>query len=280
MKGAGEPRLSGRTAIVTGAARGIGRAVAEALVAQGARVVINDIDADVADQAATEMTHAGGAVAVCAGDVTSADFGERIVEMAIERFGAVDIIVNNAGYTWDAAIHKTSDEQFQAMLDVHLVAPFRLLRAAQPHLRSQYLADQAAGRRIVRKVVNVSSLSGTAGNAGQVSYATAKSGVAGMTKSLAKEWGRYAVTVNAVAFGLVVTRLTEASVQDEASITIGDRDIRVGVSADLVQRTAAQIPLGRAGVVDDAAGAIAILTYPESDYISGQIVLCAGGYDM
>lgn len=274
------PRLAGRTAVVTGSGRGIGRAVAEMLAQQGASVVINDIDADVAAETATDLERRGARVTVCAGDVTERDFGERLVGAAVSAFDGIDIIVNNAGYTWDSTIQNTSDDQFQAMLDVHLVAPFRILRAAQPHLRRLRSSDVAENRHVVRKVVNVSSLSGVAGNSGQVSYATAKAGISGMTKSLAKEWGRYAVTVNAVAFGLVRTRLTEATSGVGASVRIGDRTVRVGVSEELLENAAAGIPLGRTGTVQEAAGAICLLTYPESDYVSGQVVLCAGGFHM
>jgi 3-oxoacyl-[acyl-carrier protein] reductase len=273
-------RLEGRVAVVTGSGRGIGRAVVEKLAAEGAAVVVNDIDRDVAEATAADLERAGHRAIAVAGDVTEADFGTRITAAAVDRLGSLDIIVNNAGYTWDATIQRTTDEQFQAMLDVHLVAPFRLLRAAQPILRRLHEEDRDAGRSVVRKVVNVSSLSGTAGNAGQVSYSAAKAGVSGLTKSLAKEWGRYAVTVNAVAFGLVNTRLTAAAADGRATIAIGERTVRVGVSDALLATTAAQIPMGRTGHVDDAAGAIALFTYPESDYVSGELCLCAGGFNM
>lgn len=273
------PRLEGRVALVTGSGRGIGPAVARRLAAEGATVIVNDIDEDVAEETAEMLRGVGATVATFAGDVTASDFGEGMATLAMRQFGAIDIVANNARYTWDATIQKTSDEQFQAMLDVHLVAPFRPLRAVQPHLRALHREDLAAGRRRVRKIVNVSSLSGTGGSAGQVSYATAKSGVSGMTKSLAKEWGRYDMTVNAVAFGLIDTRLTAEIVQ-ETQIEVGDRMVKVGVSPELRRAAAEQVPLRRTGSAEDAAGAITLFTYPESDYISGQVVLCAGGYVM
>lgn len=273
-------RLDDCVAIVTGSGRGIGRAVALLLASEGAALVVNDIDADVAEEAVADLREAGHRAVACVGDVTASDFGTRITEAAVESFGSLDVIVNNAGYTWDSTIQKTSDEQFQAMLDVHLVSPFRLLRAAQPILRRLHQEDLSANRRRVRKVVNVSSLSGTGGNAGQVSYAAAKAGVSGLTKSLAKEWGRYAVTVNSVAFGLIETRLTDSIAGGDSTIDVGGRRVRVGVSQELLTTVTAHVPLGRAGTVTDAAGAIALFTFPESDYISGQICLCAGGYDM
>lgn len=243
-------------------------------------MVVNDLDPEVAEETVRALTTVGTRATACAGDVTEPDFGLRVTETAIETFGSLDILVNNAGYTWDAAIQKTTDEQFQTMLDVHLIAPFRLLRAAQPIFRRLHQEDAAAGRRVVRKVVNVSSLSGTGGNAGQVSYAAAKAGVSGLTKSLAKEWGRYAVTVNAVAFGLIHTRLTEATADEGAFIEIAGREVRVGLSDRLLETVTSQIPLGRIGTVQEAAGAVSLFTLPESDYISGEICLCAGGFNM
>jgi 3-oxoacyl-[acyl-carrier protein] reductase len=136
------------------------------------------------------------------------------------------------------------------------------------------------GEAACRKVVNVSSLAGLGGNAGQANYAAAKAGVVGLTKALAKEWGRYNVTVNAVAFGLIRTRLTDASATSDASIDIRGRRIGVGVNPELLDALEQGIPLGRAGAPEDAAGAVYLLCTPESDYISGQTLVCAGGYSL
>jgi len=274
------PTLQGQTALVTGSGRGIGRSVALKLAAHGARLVVNDLDAEVAQQVVDEIRKAGGEAVACPGNVTAPDFAERFVGTAMERFGAIDIIVNNAGYTWDAVIQKMSDEQWFAILDCHLTAPFRILRAAQPFIRDLVKAETAQGVERYRKVVNISSIAGLGGNAGQANYAAAKSGIVGLTKALSKEWGRLRVNVNAVAFGLIETRLTEATADSGAHVSIEGREIRVGVNPELKKQMEAQIPLGRAGRPDEAAGAVYLFCLPESNYISGQVVVCGGGYTL
>lgn len=272
--------LKDRVAIVSGSGRGIGRAVAMRLAADGAKVVVNDIDVDVAEQTVADIEAAGGTAVACAGDVTAPDFAERFVGTATREFGGLHLIVNNAGYTWDNVVQKMTDEQWDAILDVHLKAPFRIMRAAQPVLGASVKAERAAGGpRITRKVVNISSLAGTAGNAGQANYSAAKAGVIGLTKAMAKEWGRYDVTVNAVAFGLIRTRLTSSVAGSDETVTVGDRELKFGVNPELLAQAEAGIPLGRAGTPEDAAGAVYLFCRPESDYISGQVILCAGGFN-
>jgi 3-oxoacyl-[acyl-carrier protein] reductase len=270
-------KLLGKVALVSGSGRGIGRSIALKLASEGARVVINDLDNAPAQEVAEEIRKAGGEAVVCAGNVTAADFGERFVQTAMEHFGGIDIIVNNAGYTWDNVIQKMTDEQWYAIMDVHLTAPFRILRAAQPVIRELSKAEHARGERVSRKIVNISSIAGTGGNAGQVNYSSAKAGIMGMTMALAKEWGRMNVNVNCVAFGFIKTRLTEASADGDATVHIGGRDIKVGVNPDLMILVERQIPLGRTGTPEEAAGAVYLLCTPESDYISGQTVICGGG---
>ncbi len=270
-------RLAGKTAIVSGSGRGIGRAIALKLAAEGASVVVNDLDRAPAEETAREIREAGGQAAAAPGDVCAAGFAEAFVQAAIENFGGLHIIVNNAGYTWDNVIQKMSDEQFQAMLDIHLVAPFRIMRAALPHIRQAVTREEADGRVVQRKVVNISSTSGVYGNMGQVNYAAGKAGVVGMTKTMAKEWGRYHVNVNAVAFGLIHTRLTQPLQGESASIDVGGRDIRVGVRQERLEAAARTVPLGRGGTPEEAAGAVYLLCTPESDYINGQCVVCDGG---
>jgi 3-oxoacyl-[acyl-carrier protein] reductase len=264
--------FEGKVAIVTGSARGIGRATAELLVAGGARVVVNDLDADAAQQAAAEID---GETAVYAGDMTADGAPEGLVQTAIDVFGQLDIIVNNAGYTLDAPIHKMSDADFQAMVDVHTIVPFRVLRAAAPHLREPAKQERAEGREVFRKVVNVSSMSAY-GNAGQANYASAKAGVIGLTKTLAREWGQFKINVNAVAFGLIETRMTVAKT-DDSIVDLGGRPIKVGIPAPALHALAASVPLGRGGTPQEAAGAIAFLCSPWSDYVSGQVLNVAGG---
>ena len=271
--------LQGRTAIVSGSGRGIGREIALKLASSGASVVVNDLDAEPAKETVAAIEAAGGRAVTCVGSVTEDGFADRFVATATDTFGGLDIVVNNAGYTWDSVIQKMTDEQFDAILDVHLKAPFRILRAAQPVISAAVKAERAAGtERITRKVVNISSIAGTAGNVGQVNYSAAKSAVLGMTKTLAKEWGRYDVTVNCVAFGLIRTRLTEAPAGGGATIDVGGRELAVGVNPDLLAQMERGIPLGRAGTPAEAAGAVYLLCSPDSDYVSGQTLVCGGGF--
>ena len=272
-------KLDGKVALVTGSGRGIGRAIAEKFTAEGAKVVVNDLDAEPAKEAVAAIESAGGTAVACAGSVTEAGFAERFVQTAVDEFGGLDIIVNNAGYTWDSVVQKMSDEQWDAILDVHLKAPFRILRAAQPVISAAVKQARAAGDPVpCRKVVNISSIAGTGGNAGQANYSSAKAGIIGLTKAMAKEWGRYNVTVNAVAFGMIRTRLTEVPAGGDGKIDIQGRQLAVGVNPELLESMERGIPLGRAGTPADAAGAVYLLCIPESDYVSGQVVICGGGF--
>jgi len=272
-------KLDGKVAIVSGAGRGIGRSIALKLASEGASVVVNDLDADPAHEVVKEITGAGGQAAACPGSVAAPDFGERFVATATGQFGGLDIIINNAGYTWDTVVQKMSDEQWDAIIDVHLRAPFRILRAAQPVISKAAKAEAAQGREVHRKVVNISSLAGLYGNAGQINYSSAKAGIIGLTRTLAKEWGRYKVNVNAVAFGFIETRLTTASADGSATIDIEGRQIKVGVNPALLEMAKSMIPLGRPGTPDEAAGSVVMLTYPEADYVSGQILVTGGGFE-
>src|SRR5689334_15131276 len=265
--------LDGKAAIVTGSARGIGRATAELLAENGARVVINDLDADVAEQAAGEIQ---GETTVFAGDLTKPGVPDDLVKKALDDFGQIDIIVNNAGYTWDGVVHKMSDEQFQAMLDIHLIAPFRIVRAAAPYLRDAAKKEKEAGEEVFRKIVNVSSISGTMGNAGQANYSSAKSAVVGLTKTLAKEWGQFKINVNAVAFGFVETRLTAAK-EGAETIERGGEQIQLGIPEQMRQMASMLIPLGRGASPKEAAGGIFILCTPWANYIHGQTLHVTGG---
>ncbi len=268
--------LDGKVALVTGSGRGIGRSIALKLASEGARVVVNDLDAGPANAVVAEIRAAGGEAEACVGSVTAVDFPESFIGTAMARYQGLDIIVNNAGYTWDSVIQKMTDEQWYAMIDCHMTAPFRLLRAAYPVIKALSKAEESGGRRSVRKVINTSSVAGLFGNAGQVNYAAAKAGILGMTQTLAKEWGRMHVTVNAVAYGFIKTRLT-GSIRDRATTNIAGREIKVGVNPDLLAMLDKSIPLGRAGTTEEAAGAVYLLCIPESDYVSGQTLMCSGG---
>lgn len=270
-------KLDGKVALVTGSGRGIGRAVALKLAGEGARVVVNDLDKDVAYAIVDEIKQIGGEATVCEGSVTAPDFAERFIKTAVDNFKGIDIIVNNAGYTWDNVIQKMTDEQWYAMMDCHLTAPFRILRAAQPVIRALSKAEQDAGREVFRKVVNISSVAGTGGNAGQSNYSSAKAGIIGLTKTLSREWGRMKVNVNCVAYGFIATRLTEATADGTATVKIEGRDIKVGVSPQVLEMAKAGIPLGRPGTAEEAAGAVYMFCIPESNYVSGQTLICGGG---
>jgi 3-oxoacyl-[acyl-carrier protein] reductase len=265
--------LDGKVAIVTGSARGIGRATAEILIEHGASVVVNDLDGDVAKQTASEL---GGETAVFAGDLTDPTAPAALVKTAVDSFGRIDIIVNNAGYTLDAPVHKMSDDWFQRMLDIHVVAPFRIVREAAPHLREPAKAEQAEGREVFRKIVNVSSISGTMGNAGQANYSAGKSAVVGLTKTLAKEWGQFKVNCNAVAFGYIETRLT-ASKDDSNVMEIDGEKVQLGIPDQLRGMAAMLIPLGRPGTPQEAAGGVFFLCSPWSNYVHGQVLNVTGG---
>ena len=268
-------KLDGKVALVSGAGRGIGRAIALKLASEGARVVVNDLDAEPANETVSAIRAAGGAAATCHGSVVDPEFAERFVKTALDEFDGLDIIVNNAGFTWDSVIQKMTDEQFQAVLDVHVTAPFRILRAAAEPIRRFAKQETDEGREVFRKVVNISSVSGLGGNAGQINYAAGKAAVVGMTKTLAKEWGRYKVNVNCVAFGFIRTRMTQP-LTSEADASGEVR--KVGVQPSLIEHLEQNaIALGRVGTPEEAADGVYLFCSPESNYISGQVVTVGGG---
>ena len=266
--------LDGKAAIVTGSARGIGRATAELFIKEGAKVLINDIDGDVAEQAAGEIE---GETAVFAGDLTEPGVPDELVAKAVEAFGEVDIIVNNAGYTWDGVVHRMTDEQFQAMLDIHTIVPFRVVRAIAPHWREAAKAEKGEGVERFRKIVNISSISGTMGNAGQVNYSAAKAGVVGFTKTLAKEWGGFKINCNAVAFGFIETRLTQAKEKGEQLETTTGEKVDLGIPEQMRAMASAIIPLGRPAQPEEAAAPVLFLCSELSNYVHGQCINVTGG---
>ena len=269
-------KLDGKVALVTGSGRGIGQAIALKLASEGARIVINDLDADPAHETVELLKKSGAEATACVGNVTAPDFAERFVKTATDAYKGIDIIVNNAGFTWDDVVQKMTDEQWYAIIDCHMTAPFRILRAAYPVIKAQAQADAEAGREVYRKVVNVSSTSALNGNAGQMNYSSAKAGVIGMTRALSREWGRFKVNVNCVAFGLIHTRMTSADAKAGATVNIEGREIRVGLNPELLKSHAQRNPLGRGGTPEEAAGAVYLFCTPESNYITGQVVAVAG----
>jgi len=268
--------LDGKSVIITGSARGIGRATAELFVSEGAKVLINDLDGDVAEQAAGEIE---GETAVFAGDLTKGDIPDQMVKAAIDAFGQVDCVVNNAGYTWDGVVHRMTDEQFQAMLDIHTIVPFRVIRALAPSWREAAKAEREKGEEVFRKIVNVTSISGTMGNAGQVNYSSAKAGVTGLTKTIAKEWGQFKVNCNAVAFGFVETRLTQAKEKGETMQAAGEsgEQVELGIPEQLRQMATVTIPLGRPAQPEEAAAPVLFLCSELSNFVHGQVINVTGG---
>jgi 3-oxoacyl-[acyl-carrier protein] reductase len=266
--------LDGKAAIVTGSARGIGRATAELMVAEGAKVLINDIDGDVAEQAASEID---GETATFSGDLTEDGVPDKMVETATDAFGQVDIVVNNAGYTWDGVVHRMTDDQFQAMLDIHTIVPFRVIRAIAPAWREAAKSERDQGQEVFRKIINITSISGTMGNAGQANYSAAKAGVTGLTKTIAKEWGQFKINSNAVAFGFVETRLTQAKEKGESMESAAGEKIDLGIPEQLRSMASMTIPLGRPAQPEEAAGPVLFLASQLSNYVHGQILNVTGG---
>jgi 3-oxoacyl-[acyl-carrier protein] reductase len=269
--------LKGRTALVTGAARGIGQAIAGRLAETGASVFLADVDGAALAEAERDISARGHRAASLAADLTERDAPQALVDGALAEFGSLDIVVNNAGYTWDSVIQKTTDEQFQAMLDIHVVAPFRILRAASAYIRDAAKREAAEGRAVTRKVVNITSISGIDGNPGQSGYSSGKAAIVGLTKTLAKEWGRYNVTVNAVGFGLIETRLVQPLTGEGAKIEMKGREIPVGVQPQVLEAARQKIPLGRLGTPEDAANTVLFFCSPLSDYVTGEVLICGGG---
>jgi 3-oxoacyl-[acyl-carrier protein] reductase len=272
--------LEGKVAIITGSGRGIGAAAAKLFAAEGASVLVSDLDQAPAEETAEAIRQAGGKASVLAGDVTDSAFPSQVIKATLDAFGTLDIIVNNAGYSWDAVIQNMTDKQWYAMMEIHTAAPFRILREASHYIREVAKKEQAAnGRATPRKVVNVSSIAGIHGNPGQASYATGKAGIVGLTKTLAKEWGRYNVQVNCVCFGFIETRMT-APKESAEKLQRGGEEIALGIPDKMRQMAAQTIPLGRPGTPEEAAGAMLLLASPSANYITGQVLEVTGGSDL
>ena len=268
--------LDGQVAVITGAGRGIGAATAKLFASHGAKIVISDVDKEPAQHVVNDICSAGGdAIEVC-GDITDPAFPEQLVAKTIEKYGRLNILVNNAGFTWDGMLHKMTDAQFEAMLQIHNMGPFRLIRAASPYMRDEAKKEKAQGDTQPRCIINVSSTSGLHGNIGQVNDSTAKMGIIGMTKTVAKEWGAFGIRCNAVAFGFIDTRLTQEKNASE-SIEVNGQQVSLGIPGKVRESVSAMIPLARPGTVDEAAGAILLLASPYASYITGHTLEVTGG---
>jgi 3-oxoacyl-[acyl-carrier protein] reductase len=271
-------KLKDKVAIVTGAGRGVGRATALMLARDGATVVVNDLDEQEARSVADEISAEGFDALVCAGSVTDPLFPDQLIQTTLDTYNKIDILINNAGYIWNGAMHNHSEEQWQAMLDVHVTAPFRILKSFSTWLRPQARKEiEEHGAAVCRKVVNVSSVSGTEGNATQIAYSSGKAAVTGLTKTLAKEWGRYNVTVNCVAFGHLETRLTQPYDDEPPLIEVAGKRHKVGLATAQLKAIKNSVPLGRVGQAEDGAGAIYLFCIPESNFVTGEILTCSGG---
>jgi 3-oxoacyl-[acyl-carrier protein] reductase len=274
-----EKMLEGKVCIVTGGGRGIAKEACLLFAKEGGKVVVCDLDEAPAKETVAEIKKMGGQAVAVTGDITAEGLPEKIIKTAIDTFNGIDVIVNAAGYTWDSMIQNMTDRQFDAMIDIHLKAPFRILRSAANFIREKNKEEQSAGKVVMRKVINISSMAGLGGNPGQTNYSSAKAGMAGLTRTLAKEWGRYNVNVNCIPYGVIETRLTQNKEKGEFVERDGQK-IAVGIPAAGKDIFNKMIPLGRFGTANEAARVILFFASPLSDYVSGQVLNVAGGLNM
>ncbi len=269
--------LQDKVAIVTGSGRGIGAATAKLLAQHGAKVVVSDIDSEPAQETVKAIQAVGGTALAVPADVTDSGGVKDLIGQTVSSFGGIDILVNNAGYTWDGMMHKMSDEQWEAMLAIHLTAPFKIIRAAVPYMREAAKKEKEQfGAAKARKIISISSTTGTRGNLGQVNYAAGKAGIIGLTKTLSKEWGAFNIQVNAVAFGFIDTRLTQPDDAGDFTEREGKK-IKLGIPDTMRQMAFMMIPAGRAGTPEEAAGPILFFASELSNYVSGQVLEVTGG---
>ena len=278
--------LRHRAIILTGAGRGIGAAASRLFGREGAKLVLNDLDAAEAEVIAAEVRAAGGEAVAVGGSVTDSALPDKLVNAALEAYGGVDGIVNNAGFLWDGMLHKMDDKQWEAILDCHISAPFRLIRAAAPHMRDAAKAEiDKHGAAKDRAIVNVSSTTGLHGAVGQANYAAAKAGVVGLTKTVAREWGPLGVRCNAVAFGMIDTRMTNAFAEDGGgSVKIDGAEVPQGIPPHLAKMWSsgefvrAMVPLARKGNAEEAASGMCFLASPMASYVTGHTLEVTGGF--
>lgn len=269
----GRGLLNGEVAIITGAGQGIGRSAALLFAKEGAKVVVSDLDGAKAQSVVDEIKLAGGDAIAVAGDVGADDFPQKVIEATIKKYGKINHIVNNAGFTYDRMLHTTPDDAWDIIQKIHVRAPFRLIRAAAPYFRLK------GENKENRSIINVSSTTGLHGNVGQANYAAAKSAVIGLTKTICKEWGAFGVRANTVAFGYVLTRLTAAK-EAGASIEIDGKKVALGIpggKAGASSGPTGAIPLGRGATPDEAAAAVLFLASPLASFVSGHTLEVTGG---
>lgn len=275
-----EKMLENKVAIITGSGRGIGRAAAIMFAKEGAKVVVSDIDSEPAEETVAQIKKLGGEAVAYMGDVTAPDFAQGIVQKAADSWGRLHIIVNNAGFTWDSLIHKLTEDQWDKILDIHLKAPYRILKAAHPYFCNAAKQEmRETGNAVARKIINISSVAGVGGNLGQANYSSAKAGIIGLTKTISKEWARYNVQSNCVAFGLIDTRLTQDKEEGHA-VDTGTEKVAVGIPSKQRDIFINMIPMGRPGTPEEAANAILFFASSLSNYVSGQVLICGGGFSM
>jgi len=267
--------LAGEVAIITGAAQGIGRSAAINFAREGAKVVVSDLDEKKAQLVVEEIKALGGDAIAVGGDVGADDFPKKIIDATISKFGKLNHIVNNAGFTYDKMLHTLPDDAWDIIQKVHVRAPFRLIRAAAPYMRIK-------GNKENRSIINVSSVSGLHGNVGQANYAAAKAAIVGLTKTIAKEWGPFGVRANVVAFGLVHTRLTQAK-EEGATIEIDGKKVALGIpgtGAGANQpgpKAYPLIPLARGATPDEAANGMLFLASSLASFVTGHTLEVTGG---
>jgi len=269
--------LENQVAIVTGSGRGIGAATAKLFAKEGAKVVVSDLDEKPCHETADAIKADGGEAIAIPGSVTDPDFPTKLMDATVDAFHKINILVNNAGFTWDGMLHKMDDEQWQAIIDVHATAPFRMIRAATPHMREAAKMEMADGKPEPRCIINISSTSGLHGNAGQANYALAKMGIVGLTKTVAKEWGQFNIRCNAVAFGAIETRMIAPKESGEA-VQYEGKEIQQGIPEQMRGMMTMMIPLQRTGAPEEAAGGILLMCSPYASYITGHCLEVCGGF--